>query len=126
MNASHAIVNEEPVKERHDGADLCPMCLTELLLPTNSCPQCGAPVNAAGIIEPALPPPDPQARVQWAKWQAVLCAIASLCFIPSMLNPVNDRGIYVIGTVVYLTLTWRSWHEYRALKAKLKPASTST
>lgn len=47
-------MNPPPAKslERHDRADVCPMCFTEILLATNQCPHCGVPVDSMGISRP--------------------------------------------------------------------------
>jgi hypothetical protein len=57
--------------DRHDGATLCPMCRKEVLLETNFCPECGTPVDAAGVMDP-LPTP---ARSKWAERSPLLLAI---------------------------------------------------
>lgn len=46
MNSPHAAI-----QERHDGADVCPMCFKEILYVSNQCPHCGAPVDSPGLLD---------------------------------------------------------------------------
>ena len=50
MNSPHAVI-----QERHDGADVCPMCFTEILYVSNQCPHCGAPVDSPGLTNLKTP-----------------------------------------------------------------------
>lgn len=51
MNTDH-----EPAQERHDGADVCPMCFKEVLKVANQCPHCGAPVDSPGLLGAPVEP----------------------------------------------------------------------
>jgi hypothetical protein len=128
MNASSPTANEETLNERHDGADLCPMCLTELLLPVNACPKCGAAVNSAGIMEAQKGIPEleftNQNRLHRLQLMIWLHALTALCFAPSLATPSRTQWLYILVISLNLIHTWRVWRDYRALKAGLEPTST--
>jgi hypothetical protein len=63
--------------DRHDGATLCPMCRKEVLWETNFCPECGAPVDAAGVME-APPQGKRKGFDAFYLWLAVFMAVSSI------------------------------------------------
>ncbi len=50
MNANDDVFTDAEL--RVDGADICPVCMAELLQNNSSCPACGAPVALTAAIAP--------------------------------------------------------------------------
>ncbi len=102
--------------ERHDGVDVCPMCMTEILHVTNQCPHCGAAVDSDGIYDKADSPSNPMHQT----WREMACAravlLASLMQLPNhWFKAANQplRWLYIVGIIILVaialrkTLTWR-------------------
>lgn len=108
MNTDH-----EPAQERHDGADVCPMCFKEVLKVANHCPHCGAPVDSPGLLgAPVEPLKVANPKTLFLK---VLCFWVLFGFY---LIRVIPSGRLTTGTHLQLLLCWLNIFIYAYLAIK--------